>query len=160
VKFAGSLIVVEDVPRSRAFYEGVLGLEVLMDLGLNVAYRGFSIQQRALWEKVLGGVKVSFKPRDMEFYFEDDGVEAWERKLTAAGVEIVHGVMEQPWRQRVLRFYDPDGHLVEIGETMGYVARRLMAGGMTLEEVAAVTSMPAEALERELAASGRNGTDA
>ncbi len=152
MKCINPLIVVEDVPRSRAFYEGVLGQEILMDLGLNVAYRGFAIQQRALWEEVIGGRKVLFKPHDMELYFEDDDVEGWAGRLAAAGTEFVHGVKEQPWKQRVLRFYDPDGHMIEIGETMGNVARRLMAEGMTLAEVAAVTYMPVEALERELAA--------
>jgi catechol 2,3-dioxygenase-like lactoylglutathione lyase family enzyme len=155
MKFTSSLIVVEDVPRSRAFYEGVLGLTVVMDLGLNVAYRGFSIQQRALWEEVIGGKKVLFRPHDMELYFEEDDVEAWAEKLESAGAEFLHGVTEQPWRQRVIRFYDPDGHMIEIGETMGSVARRLMAGGMSLAEVSAVTYMPAEALEKELAAGRR-----
>jgi len=154
MKCMNPLIVVEDVPRSRAFYEGVLGQEVALDLGLNVAYRGFSIQQRALWEEVIGGRKVLFRPHDMELYFEDDDVEGWAAKLATAGVEFLHEVVEQPWKQRVLRFYDPDGHMIEIGETMGSVARRLMAGGMTLAEVAAVTYMPEEALKKELAARG------
>jgi len=44
--------------------------------------------------------------------------------------------------------------MIEIGETMGSGARRLMAGGMTLAEVAAVTYMPEEALKKELAARG------
>ena len=33
------------------------------------------------------------------------------------------------------RFYDPDGHLIEVGEDMGMVIRRFLASGMTMEEV-------------------------
>jgi hypothetical protein len=32
-------------------------------------------------------------------------------------VEYVHPLREQPWRQRVVRFYDPDHHIIEVGES-------------------------------------------
>jgi hypothetical protein len=56
----------------------------------------------------------------------------------------VHPVVEQPWGQRVFRVYDPDGHVVEIGEPMDAVIRRFLEQGMTVEEAAPRTSMPLE----------------
>lgn len=34
----------------------------------------------------------------------------------APHVELIHPVERQAWGQRVFRFYDPDGHAVEVGE--------------------------------------------
>ena len=38
----------------------------------------------------------------------------------------------------------PDGHIIEIGESMAYVARRLLAEGKTPEETASITQYPLE----------------
>lgn len=35
----------------------------------------------------------------------------------------------------MVRFYNPDGHLVEVDEAMRMVARRFLASGMTPEAV-------------------------
>lgn len=31
-------------------------------------------------------------------------------------VELIHPIERQAWGQKVFRFYDPDGHIVEVGE--------------------------------------------
>lgn len=33
-------------------------------------------------------------------------------------VEYVNPLMEHSWGQKVVRFYDPDGNLIEVGTTM------------------------------------------
>ena len=35
----------------------------------------------------------------------------------------------------MIRFYDLDGHIIEVGEDMKTVIKRLLASGMTMEEV-------------------------
>ena len=40
--------------------------------------------------------------------------------------------------------YDPDRHIVEVGETMNSVCRRFMNGGMTVEETARRMDVPLE----------------
>ena len=59
-------------------------------------------------------------------------------------MEYIHGIKEQPWGQRVIRFYDPDMHIVEVGESMESVARRFLAKGFTVQETAKRISMPEE----------------
>lgn len=56
----------------------------------------------------------------MLLYFEDQDIDAAFMRI-APHVELIHPVERQVWGQRVFRFYDPDGHAVEIGEpqTMG-----------------------------------------
>ena len=44
-------------------------------------------------------------------------------------------MFEHSWGQRVVRFYDLDGHIVEVGEDMKMVVNRFLASGMTMEEV-------------------------
>ena len=65
-------------------------------------------------------------------------------KLAQAGVTCVHPIREQPWGQRVFRVFDPDRHLVDIGEPMPVVVRRFIAQGQTVEQIAARTFMPVE----------------
>jgi len=59
-------------------------------------------------------------------------------------VKYVHGVIEQPWGQRAVRLYDPDLHIIEVGEPMESVARRFLGRGFSVEETAQRISMPEE----------------
>ena len=43
-------------------------------------------------------------------------------------------VKEQSWGQRTIRFYDLDGHLIEVGEDIKMVAKRFLSSGMSIEE--------------------------
>jgi hypothetical protein len=72
----------------------------------------------------------------MELVFEETDFDGFIEKLDAyPGIERLGGIIEHDWGQRVARFYDPDGHLIEVGEDMGMVIRRFLASGMTMEEV-------------------------
>ncbi len=85
---------------------------------------------------------------NFELYFESDEPDAVYSRLVQSGVTFIHNLLEQPWGQRVIRFYDPDNHIVEIGEPMTAVIKRFLASGMTEAAVAAKTSMPLEEVLR------------
>jgi catechol 2,3-dioxygenase-like lactoylglutathione lyase family enzyme len=147
MKYVGALMAVEDLRRSRDFYEGVLGQAVETDFGPCVGYSGgFSIMAKSLWNEVLGLGAGRAEGPDHELYFEDDDVSRAASALEAAGAAFLHGIREQPWRQRVLRCYDPDGHLVEIGETMPGLCGRLRAEGMDPAGIARATGLPEAAV--------------
>lgn len=59
-------------------------------------------------------------------------------------IEYIHKVREYPWGQNVVRFYDPDKHIIEVGESMITVIKRFLASGMTVEETAQRTQHPIE----------------
>ncbi len=81
------------------------------------------------------------RPRS-ELYSETDAIEAFAAELEGR-VRLARPFETAPRTQRVVRFYDPDGHLVEVGEAMDAVARQLAADGVPAEEeVAARTLMP------------------
>ncbi|HNX58539.1 MAG TPA: VOC family protein [Spirochaetota bacterium] len=147
MKFISPLITVRDMRAAREFYESVLGQELLHDFGANIAFKsGLSLHDRTHYAGLIGRDETSItsKPCDMELYFEEDDLEKVERALDARNVEYLHRIIEQAWRQRAIRFFDPDGHIVEVGESMEAAVRRLHAGGMSAEEIARESLMPME----------------
>ena len=59
-------------------------------------------------------------------------------------VQYVHPVKEHSWGQRVVRFYDPDKYIIEVGENMKAVCNRFINSGMTAEQVAERMDVPIE----------------
>lgn len=130
------LIAVSDIERSKAFYKKYLGLDVVTDFGANATLTGgISLQTLETWRIFINGLDVSFKGNAAELYFEEDDFDAFLEK--SDGLELVHPPAEYPWGQRVIRFYDPDGHIIEVGENMVFVVRRFADDGMTAAEIAA-----------------------
>ncbi len=85
----------------------------------------------------------------MELYFEEEEFDLFIARLkTMPDIRYVHDVVEHPWGQRVVRIYDPNFHMIEIGESMEVVIRRCLVKGMSVEETAAKTQHPRELVER------------
>ena len=63
-------------------------------------------------------------------------------KLKQWDLEYVHPVIEHSWGQRVVRFYDPDKHIIEVGENIKVVCKRFLNRGMTPEQVAERMDVP------------------
>ncbi|EHQ36075.1 VOC family protein [Methanoplanus limicola] len=92
-----------------------------------------------------GSAKKPFSSeRTLELYYETDDMTGSFEKLKDAGVEFVHEVIEQPWKQLTVRFLDPDGHIIEVGERMDVCVKRLFREGKSAEKIAEETTMPAE----------------
>ena len=47
-------------------------------------------------------------------------------RLKGLEIEYVHPLRKYEWQQRVVRIYDPDMHIIEIGESMAMIARRYL----------------------------------
>ncbi|MGE5397082.1 MAG: VOC family protein [Chitinophagales bacterium] len=148
LNFKSSVLFVEGIQRSRDFYENLLEQTVELDHGECVIYcGGFSIFKKD-YAKVLGdSLTVSTNNNhNVELYFETEEIEGLQEKIFIAQVKLVHPINEQPWGQRVLRFFDPDGYIIEVGEPMTAVIKRLLAQGLSVEAVTDRTSMPIEAV--------------
>jgi catechol 2,3-dioxygenase-like lactoylglutathione lyase family enzyme len=127
--------------RSKAFYKKYLGLEVEVDFGANVTLTGgIALQTLKTWREFIGGLDVSFKGNAGELYFEEDDFDGFLDTL--GGLSLVHPPVEHSWGQRVVRFYDPDGHIIEVGENMAAVTRRFADCGMTVAEIAVRMNVP------------------
>lgn len=120
MKLKNILIVVKDMERSKRFYKDLFGLNVLMDFGKNVILsEGLVLQQQEPWEAATGKT-VQYKNHDAELYFEENDMDRFLEALKNYWdmVEYVDRTHEetQGEERRVVRIYDPDHHVIEIGE--------------------------------------------
>ena len=53
-------------------------------------------------------------------------------------------VKKHSWGQRVVRLYDPDKHIIEVGENIKVICRRFGDSSMTPDEVAGRMDVPVE----------------
>jgi catechol 2,3-dioxygenase-like lactoylglutathione lyase family enzyme len=154
LKFVSPLIVVEEMARARHFYEHLLGQKVKFDFGPNVTFQGdFAIHLRSHFQSLLGEESqypVARKAHWGELYFETEELEPVYQRVCEAGIEFIHAICEQPWGQRVMRLYDPDGHIVEIGETMEAVVRRFHTQGFSVDRIMEKSAMPREFVEHAI----------
>ncbi len=149
MKLKNMLLVVKDIERSKAFYKGLFGLEVLADYDGNVVLtEGLVLQDANIWERFINKT-IEFETNNAELYFEEndmgwfmDRLEKWPETIG-----YVTPFSEHEWGQRVVRFYDPDGHLIEVGESMDFVARRFLMQGLSVEETAIKTQMAVAKVE-------------
>lgn len=151
MKYICPLIVVEDIEKSRYFYETVLNQKVKFDFGENVTFEGdFAIHLEPHFSELIDKREIKKGGNDFELYFENDKIEDIVATLKDNNVDFVHELRQQPWKQRVVRFYDPDKHIIEVGESMEYVSYRLHKEGMEIEAVAEITCMPVEFVEHSI----------
>ena len=110
VKRIVSNVATSDVDKAKAFYEGILGLEVLMDLGWIRTY-GSSAKMTIQLSVMSEGGSGTPVP---DLSIEVDDVEEALTRARKAGVAIEYGPATEPWGVR--RFYvrDPFGKLVNI----------------------------------------------
>ena len=137
MKHVCMLISVADINAARKFYEDLFGLEVFQDYGRNIAFTcGLALQQDFDWLVDLPKEKVLKKSNNAEIVFEEQDFDGFLNKLKEyPDIEYLGEVIEHSWGQRVIRFYDLDGHIIEVGEDMKMVIKRFLDSGMTMEEV-------------------------
>jgi catechol 2,3-dioxygenase-like lactoylglutathione lyase family enzyme len=137
MKYSSVVIAVNDIKASRTFYEDLFGLELFQDYGRNIVFRGgLSLQQDFDWLVSIPKEKVLKEPNNMELCFEEEMFDTFLQKLENYGVRYLGEVVEHGWGQRAVRFYDPDGHLIEVGEDMKMVVKRFLASGFSMAETA------------------------
>ena len=118
VRLKNILIVVNDIELSKEFYQELFGLRVVTDFGENVILsEGLVLQEKKIWEQITGK-SVTAGGNDAELYFEEYNLEAFVQRLNSSRFPIryVNELMEPSLGHRVIRIYDPDEHIIEIGE--------------------------------------------
>lgn len=117
MKLKNVLIVVKDIEKAKKFYHDLFGLDVVLDQEGNVILtEGLVLQDEAIWKKYLGKEVVP-KNISCELYFEEKEIEDFAEKLEKQYPEIcyVNRLITHSWGQKVIRFYDLDGNLIEVG---------------------------------------------
>ena len=114
------LIVVKDIEKSKKFYHDLFGLNTVLDNDGNmILSEGLVLQEEKIWKEFLGK-DIIYKNNSCELYFEERDIETFVEKLERLYPEVkyVNKLMEHSWGQKVVRFYDLDGNLIEVGTPM------------------------------------------
>lgn len=120
MKLKNILIVVKDIEKSKQFYHDLFGLDTVLDNDGNlILTEGLVLQDKKIWEEFLGTDIIPHN-NSCELYFEEQNIEAFIEKLETLypSVQYVNRLMIHIWGQKVIRFYDPDGNLIEVGTPM------------------------------------------
>ena len=145
MKYVCPLITVSDMKQSRDFYENLLDQKVKHDYGESVTFYGdFAIHLQNHFKNLIDNHEIKSGGNNFELYFESDTIELIVEKLKGNNVIFLHELREQPWRQKVVRFYDPDKNIIEIGETLEHLSFRLRTEGLSVEQVSEITNMPVD----------------
>ncbi len=118
MKYICTVISVSDIEAAKKFYKDLFGLKIYQDYGKNIAFTcGLALQQDFDWLVNLPKEKVLKKSNNVEIAFEESDFDEFLIRLKQyENIEYLDEVMEHTWGQRVIRFYDLDGHIIEVGE--------------------------------------------
>lgn len=120
MKLKNILIVVKDIEKSRQFYHDLFGLDMVLDNDGNmILTEGLVLQEEKIWKKFLEKNVVP-ESNSCELYFEEHNIGAFAEKLERLypSVKYVNRLITHSWGQKVIRFYDLDGNLIEVGTPM------------------------------------------
>ena len=116
MKLKNVLIVVDDMEEAIRFYHEMFGLQVIMKQeGNTILSEGLVLQDAKVWADVIGGFTTPFN-NTSELYFEDNDIEGVVDKLTSSDifVRFQTELTELDGGQKMVRFYDPSGNLIEV----------------------------------------------
>lgn len=120
MKLKNILIVVKDIERSRQFYHDLFGLDLVVDNDGNmILTEGLVLQDEKYWKQFIDRDIIPHNNAS-ELYFEEADIDAFVKKLknNYPETQYVNTLMTHSWGQKVVRFYDPDGNLIEVGTPM------------------------------------------
>lgn len=120
MKLKNILIVVKDIEKSKQFYHDLFGLDTVLDNDGNmILTEGLVLQDEKIWKNFLEKDIIP-ESNSCELYFEEYDIEAFVQKLEKLypSIQYVNKLMTHDWGQKVIRFYDLDGNLIEVGTPM------------------------------------------
>ena len=140
LKNCSTVLFVKEIETSKKFYTSILGMTVSLDFGKNVIFNNgiviWEIQKSHVIPASLGIDRVSDTGANrFELYFETNNLTEVYETLKGEKVRFLHEVHEEPWGQQTIRFFDPDNHLIEIGESMKQFVGRFYNHGLTIDQV-------------------------
>lgn len=110
----------KDIEKSKQFYHDLFGLDMVLNNDGNIVLtEGLVLQDEKIWENFLQKGIIP-KSNSWELYFEERDLEAFVIKLEHLypDIQYVNRLMTHSWGQKVIRFYDLDGNLIEVGTPM------------------------------------------
>lgn len=154
MKYKNTVLIVRELNRSKAFYKHVLGLRVLLDFNGSITLsNGIVLHSYEIWKDLIrkNNQEIILQNHASELSFEIEDIDDFMNILKARNIPLLHPLKECAWGQRVVRFYDPDGHIIEVGESMKKVVKRFLSQGLSYEETAKLMNVPIDYIKEIIA---------
>jgi hypothetical protein len=121
------------------------------DFGKNIIFvSGLSIWELRQDHVIQQNLDTAPGHHRFELYFETHDMDNVVNKLAAEQVQLLHEIHEEPWGQRTVRFFDPDGHLIEIGEPLEVFVRNMHNSGLSEQQIADKSGIPVHTVKNIL----------
>lgn len=151
MKLHSIVLFVKNIEKSKEFYTKILNQSIVHDFGNNVILSGgisiWQIQQSHIISQKL---ETSSNSNRFELYFEAENIDEINLKLEQNSVTLLHPIHTEPWGQRTIRFFDPDSHLIEIGEPLEVFVMNMSKQGLSPEQISTQSGIPIETVNNLL----------
>ena len=116
------LIIVDNLEESVRFYKDLFGLQVILEQEGNVIMsEGLVLQDVNVW---YDSTQMPTTPHNnmAELYFEENDIEGFIKKLESYDfcLNYVNKLTKLEGGQKLVRFYDPSGNLIEVRTPANY----------------------------------------
>lgn len=123
--FGPPVLFVQDLARSKAFYQDFLGLSptfedstsIGMTLGGQMVLLVTVESGRELLVGESPGTPHGQRPTNIFNLFVDD-VDEWVSRLSAMGAPFLGAPVDRPWGRRTAHLRDPDGFIWELSQSI------------------------------------------
>ena len=151
MKLKNTVLIVNDLEQSKKFYKHILGLKTILDFHGSVTLTsGIVLQSKEIWKELIHKTdqEIIMLNHAVELSFETEDIDAFMYVLDQYHVTLLQPLKEGAWGQRVVRFYDLDGHVIEVGESMRKIIKRLLSQGFSYEELAHRLRVPLDYIKQ------------
>jgi hypothetical protein len=152
IRFHSSVLITKQLDKLKEFYISILKQEIEHDFGACIILKcGLSLWNSSDSHPV---TKISNREgasnQRMELCFETEQFDEIYINLKQQNLKLLHDLIEEPWGQKVIRFFDPDENIIEVGESISGFVCRLYNEGLSVQEIVAKTSVSEENVKKEL----------
>jgi catechol 2,3-dioxygenase-like lactoylglutathione lyase family enzyme len=155
--FHSPVIFVSDIERSKKFYCEILGQKTEHDFGKNLIFKsGLTIWEVSSDHLIGKKLKTKSVSNSFELYFETDQIEEKFAKLKQEDVRFLHELYEESWGQRTIRFFDPDSHLIEVGEPLETFVINMHKKGFSEKQITKKSGIPLETVNKIIGIKNEN----
>ncbi len=148
MKFHSIALFVKDIEKSKEFYTNLLNLSVEHDFGKNIILsNGITIWEIQESHIITKELKTTSNSNRFELCFEAENLDEINLKLEQNSVTLLHPIHTEPWGQRTIRFFDPDSHLIEIGEPLEVFVMNMHRQGLSPEQISTQSGIPIETVK-------------
>lgn len=145
MKFHSTVIFVKEIERSKDFYSRFLDFSIEHDFGKNVILNnGLTIWEIQDSHIISEELPTKNDSNRFELYFESEELKKVFSQLEKAGIKFLHKIHEEPWGQKTIRFFDPDNHLIEIGEPLEVFVNNMSREGLSVKEISEKSGIPVD----------------